>query len=173
MPGPVFLRGEDVTLHTIEDADVPFLTDLVNHPEVWPHLAQYAPLSEGQEQQFVDSLADTEDVHVLVCVEGEPAGIVGMNDLEATLGNAELGYMLHPDHWGKGYMTDAARRLARYGFEDRRLHKVYANAFETNPASQRVLEKVGFEREGTLREHAFVRGEHVDVYRYGLLESDL
>lgn len=172
MPGPVFLRGDDVTLHPVEDEDVPFLTELINDPDVWPSLAQYEPMNEDQEREFVEALGDTDDVHLLVCVDDDPIGIIGLNGTNETWGTTELGYMLVPDAWGQGYATDAARRLVRYAFEDRRMHKVKANAFATNPASQHVLEKVGFEQEGHFREHAFVRGEYIDVFRYGLLESE-
>ena len=58
-----------------------------------------------------------------------------------------------------------------YGFDERRLHKVFARVLEPNSASQRLLDRLGFEREGRLRDQAFVRGEPVDVLRYGLLES--
>lgn len=172
MPGPAFLHGEDVTLCVPGEGDIEFLTELVNHPDVWPSLAAYEPRPADEERAFVESLSDSEDVHLLICVDGDPKGIVGLNDVRPTWGLAELGYMLHPDAWGSGYTTDAARRLVRYAFEDRRLHKVKANAFDTNPASQRVLEKVGFSQEGTFREHAYVRGEYVDVHRYGLLAEE-
>lgn len=68
-------------------------------------------------------------------------------------------------------IEDAVRSLAGYAFDERRLHRVAADVYAPNDASKRVLEKVGFEREGVRRSHAFVEGEHVDVYEYGLLES--
>jgi RimJ/RimL family protein N-acetyltransferase len=77
-----------------------------------------------------------------------------------------------PSAWGNGYATDALREICRYGFDERRLNKVVARAYETNPASNRVLEKVGFEQEGTFRQEAFVRGEFVDIHRYGLLAAE-
>lgn len=172
MPGPVFLHGEDVTLRVPGSADVPFLQELINDPEVWPSLTQYAPTTESQEQEFVESMGENGDVHLLICAEDEPVGIIGLNNVNETWGIAELGYMLTPDAWGQGYATDAARRLVGYAFDQRRLHKVKANAFEPNAASQRVLEKVGFTQEGMFREHAYIDGEYIDIYRYGLLESE-
>jgi RimJ/RimL family protein N-acetyltransferase len=58
-----------------------------------------------------------------------------------------------------------------YAVDDRGLHRVTARGFETNDASRRVLEKVGFEREGTLRDHYYVDGEYVDAHVYGLLDG--
>jgi len=172
MPGPVFLRGQDVTLHPPGEDDVPFLTRLVNHPDVWPSLFQYDPKTEDAERAYVESMAEGDDVHLLICPDEDPVGILGLNDVNGVYGNAELGYMLVPEAWGNGYATDAARRVVRYGFEDLRLHRIEAEAYDNNPASRRVLEKVGFEHEGISRERAFVRGEHRDVHQYGLLADE-
>ncbi|QSG15236.1 GNAT family N-acetyltransferase [Halapricum desulfuricans] len=171
MPGPVFLRGEDVTLHPQGEDDVEFLQRLINHPDVWPSLANAEPLSEAEEREWLED-TDSDSVDLLVCADGERVGTIGLSGFNETWGVAELGYMIDPASQGNGYATDAARRLVRYAFEDRRLHKVIANVYESNPASQHVLEAVGFQQEGVLREQAYVRGERVDVIRYGLLASE-
>lgn len=172
MPGPVFLRGEAVTLHAYKDADVEYLQELINHPDVWPSLSSIEPISESEEREWIENVGESDGVHLLICADGEPVGNVGLNRINETWGLAELGYMIDPEAQGNGYASDAGRRLVRYGFEDRRLHKIKANAFGTNAASQRVLEKIGFEKEGIFEEHAYVRGEYVDLYRYGLLAED-
>jgi len=172
MPGPTFLRGEAVTLRPIEEEDAEFLAEAIDHPEVWPTLAAVDPLSTDDEREWIGSLTEDDDVHLLICVDGDPVGTIGLNRVNEVWGIAELGYYVHPDAQGNGYATDAARRIVRYGFEDRRLEKVYANVYPDNEASQRVLESVGFEREGVFREHAFVRGERIDVHRYGLLAEE-
>ena len=70
---------------------------------------------------------------------------------------------------GEGYATAATELLVGYAFDQRRLNKLIANAFDFNAGSQRVLEKVGFVEEGIRREEAFVNSEFVDIHRYGLL----
>jgi RimJ/RimL family protein N-acetyltransferase len=117
-------------------------------------------------------MADDDNVHLLVCVDGEPVGSTGLFVDRPTWGTAEVGYSIAPSHWDNGYATDALRQLCGYAFEERRLHKVVARSYETNPASSRVLEKVGFEQEGVLRREAFVQGEYVDLHRYGLLAEE-
>ncbi len=87
-------------------------------------------------------------------------------------GTAEIGYMIAPDEWGNGYATDALRTLTAHAFRERRIHKLSAQVYETNDASQRVLEKAGYSQEGIFREEAFVDGEYVDVHRYGLLAEE-
>lgn len=68
--------------------------------------------------------------------------------------------------------STAVELICEYGFEHRRLQKVYVMAVQSNPASARVLEKAGFTKKGELRKEAFTDGERVDVHRYGLLATD-
>ncbi len=172
MPGPVFREGETVELRTVEEEDVEFLQDVVNHPAVRPHIFRSDPLNRDQERAWVESLDEVDGFHFLVCDDGTPAGICGLNDPVESWGLVEAGYMIHPDHWDNGYATDAVRELCGYAFEERRYNKVTARAYETNPASRRVLEKVGFTEEGRFRAEAFVDGEFVDIHRYGLLADE-
>ncbi|WP_181686175.1 GNAT family N-acetyltransferase [Halorhabdus salina] len=172
MPGPTFLRGDRVTLRPIEAEDASFLAETINHPDVWPMLSAYAPKNTDEEQAWIETIGDSEDVHLLICADGDPVGTIGLNQLNDVWGIAELGYYIHPDEQGNGYATDATARIVRYSFDARRLEKVYANVLAGNEASRRVLESVGFEQEGTFREHAYAQGERVDVVRYGLLESE-
>jgi RimJ/RimL family protein N-acetyltransferase len=175
MPGPVFLRGETITLRTVEDEDVSFLQETINKPDVRHALSAVEPVSEQAEREWVESVTsgESDDVHLLVCVDGDAVGIIGLNNLTDRVGMAELGYWLTPDAWGNGYATDAVRTIVEYGFQERRLHRVYAKVLTGNEGSQRVLEKAGFQREGTLRDHWFRDGRHEDVYLYGLLAGEL
>jgi RimJ/RimL family protein N-acetyltransferase len=85
---------------------------------------------------------------------------------------AEAWYVLREASWGRGFMTEAARALVDYGFRDLALHRIWASCLPENPASVRVLEKLGFRREGLLRENLRIQGEWRDSYLYGLLASE-
>lgn len=174
MPGPVFLRGEAVTLHPMEPDDAPYLAELLNDPDVRQGIARTHPMSEAEEREWIESLEETDPdaLHLLVCADGAPVGTIGMNQVVHRWGKGELGYMIDPDAWNRGYATDAARTVVEFVFDELRFEKLVSHVFETNPASARVLEKVGFEREGTSRGHAFVDGERVDLEIYGLLAAD-
>lgn len=174
MPGPAYLRGDTVDLHVVEEEDLGFLQELINHPEVWHSLFQATPKTMADERSFYEEAVCGDDggTHLLVCAEEGPVGTVGLSNVEPNWGIAELGYYVDPDAGGRGYATEAAELLVEYAFQHRRLEKLYANVLATNGASQRVLEKVGFLEEGYLREHGFVGGERVDVLRYGLLAGE-
>jgi ribosomal-protein-alanine N-acetyltransferase len=86
--------------------------------------------------------------------------------------SAALGYCLHDAAWGHGYATEAARALLRWAFDTLDLNRVQAEADTRNAASARVLEKLGFLREGTLREDCVVNGEVSDSWVYGLIRRE-
>ena len=174
MPGPAFLHGDQVTLAVVESDDVPFLVETVNDPSVRNGLAHARPKTERDEREWVEDVTDpsSDDVHLLVCVDGDPVGVIGLDRVSERTGFGELGYYVKPDAWGQGYATDAAETLVDYAFGELRLHRVQAKAFDSNPASRRVLEKVGFEHEGVLRGHWYRNGSHEDVHVYGLLEPE-
>ena len=83
--------------------------------------------------------------------------------------SASLGYCLAEAAWGRGYATEAARALLQWAFDTLDLNRVQAETDTRNAASARVLEKLGFVREGTLREDCVVNGEVSDSWVYGLL----
>jgi len=83
---------------------------------------------------------------------------------------ADLGWVLHPDHAGHGYATEAVRELIRLCFEDLGLRRVTANCFADNTASWRLMERVGMRRETyAVKESLHRSGEWLDTMGYGLL----
>ena len=83
-----------------------------------------------------------------------------------------MGYWLGLAYLNQGYGTEAVNAVLAYGFNQRHLHRIYAPHFLNNPASGRVLQKVGIMFEGRMREHYRCFGEYVDVELYAMLEQD-
>ena len=89
-----------------------------------------------------------------------------------TFRSASLGYCFSDSVWGQGYATEAAGALLEWAFTTLDLNRVQAEADTRNAASARVLEKLGFVHEGTLRQDCIVNGEVSDSWVFGLLRSD-
>lgn len=107
--------------------------------------------------------------------ERESGVLIGSAELDAIdlrRSQAELGYWVRTDRCRRGYATEAAMSMLRYAFETLRLHKVRADVAVGNYGSARVLDKLGFTREGTLREDRAIGGVFTDHWRYGLLEQE-
>ena len=96
--------------------------------------------------------------------------IVLMLDVQHEIG--ELGYGLSREHWGKGLMIEAAGAVIDWGFQERRLAKIFAQTDARNKRSFRVMEELDMTREGVLRSHSKGRGERVDEVYYGLLREE-
>lgn len=172
MPGATFLVGDRVELRTVEAADLDFLRECTNHPKVRRNVGSSRPTNGYAEREWFEAMSTDDDAQFLVWADGERVGTVGLHDFRPGWGLAETGYFFHPDHWGSGHATEAVDLLCAYGFRERRLNKVAARTFAFNEASGRVLEKVGFRREGTLRNEAFEDGEYVDLLYWGLLAEE-
>ncbi|WP_227133990.1 GNAT family N-acetyltransferase [Halorubellus salinus] len=178
MPGAVFLRGDRVSLHTIEEADLDLLNENVNDPRVRRPLTSATPTTMRSTEEFhEDVVSDDDSVNLLICVDGddgdpEPVGDIALFKIHERTRWGELAIAIHPDHWSKGYGTEASRLLVEYAFDERNLNRVQARVMAANDASRRIWETLGFEQEGRLRENQFVDGEYVDTLYFGLLEAD-
>ncbi|MDE7132952.1 MAG: GNAT family N-acetyltransferase [Lachnospiraceae bacterium] len=86
---------------------------------------------------------------------------------------AELGYYIAEECWGKGIMTEAVKQICEYVFEKSDIIRIYAEPFAYNAASCRVLEKAGFQYEGTLRSNAVKNGKVIDMRMYSLLKAEI
>ena len=99
-------------------------------------------------------------------------GTATLFNLSLSNGRAELGYAMASAYWGKGYMNEALRALVAHAFQEMNLRRLEADVDPRNEASIRTLERLGFQREGFLRERWHVEGEIQDAFFYGLLRRE-
>ena len=86
--------------------------------------------------------------------------------------HAELGYWIGKPFWGKGYATESGKAVLKYGFETLGMNRIYSGHFSNNPASGKVMQKLGMRHEGTLRKHVFKWGEFIDLENYAVLKEE-
>ncbi|MBM6616015.1 GNAT family N-acetyltransferase [Desemzia sp. RIT804] len=100
--------------------------------------------------------------------------LIGTIDLrvDAEDKKAEIGYTLNKAYWGKGYTTEAGKLMLQLGFKELQLQRIFAFHDERNPASGRVMEKLGMTYEGTFRSNRFVKGETVTDKCYSILKEE-
>jgi [ribosomal protein S5]-alanine N-acetyltransferase len=99
-------------------------------------------------------------------------GTVTLFNLELSNGRAEIGYAQNRTRWGQGFMNEALQALLDYAFNQLNLRRLEADVDPRNVASIRTLERLGFQREGFLRERWYVNGEIQDAFFYGLLRRE-
>jgi RimJ/RimL family protein N-acetyltransferase len=135
------------------------------------------PYEEGMAEAWINSHQERfdngEDAVFAIALKasGELIGAIGLV-LKLKQENAELGYWIGKPFWGQGYCTEAGRAVLQYAFTELRLHRVHAHHFSNNPASGRVMQKLGMRHEGCLRQHVKKWDTFFDSEAYGILDSE-
>lgn len=134
---------------------------------LWP------PTSLALQQEFCDQetkkrLENGAYHWMIETSAGIPVGTIDTHDCDQTNGTFSYGIDIAPAERGKGYAGEAILLVVRYYFDQLRYQKVTVPVHADNPASIRLHEKLGFQREGTLRRMAFQNGHYIDVHYYGL-----
>lgn len=172
------IETERLVLRPYLDEDIPALVRLAGAREVAattlriPH-----PYNEENARQFLRMCREESGSHpetrfaITTKQTAELCGGTGLR-LDPAHHHAELGYWLGVPFWSRGYATEAARAMIRYGFDVLGLHRIYASHFAPNAASGRVLRKIGMKHEGLLRGHICKWDQFQDLEFYGILRSD-
>jgi [ribosomal protein S5]-alanine N-acetyltransferase len=153
-----------------EPADKPALLRIANDRSVWRNLTHKFPhpYTEAEADRWFALLARVPGrTHWAIEVDGRLAGGIGAEPGEGVdARSAHFGYWLGRAYWGRGIMTAACRATSDVLLGQFHLERLEARVFEWNPASMRVLEKCGFEREGLLRRSVFKDGQVIDAVLY-------
>lgn len=135
------------------------------------------PYTEQDGVKFISAMlsADEEETFAFaITVDNRVVGSIGVfRQGNIHRQTAELGYYIAEEYWGKGIMTDAVRQICAHVFDKSDIIRIYAEPFAYNIASCRVLEKAGFQYEGTLRSNAVKKGRVIDMKMYSLLKEEL
>ena len=152
-----------------------------------PRYLRYYPWtsrSEAEARAFVDTLirqqGDVPRTKFQLAISLRAAhpdgdlliGNCGIRKGSADATEGDIGYELAPWHWGQGYATEAARAIVAFGFNTLGLHRIWATCVAENTASAHVLEKLGMQQEGHLRENRWMKGRWWDTLLYGILDRE-
>ncbi|HLF25834.1 MAG TPA: GNAT family protein [Anaerolineae bacterium] len=148
-----------------------------------PRYLRYYPLSHRTPEEvrrFVQAFIDQQHARprtkfqlaLILKADKRLIGNCGIRRAALDAWEANIGYELDPREWGHGYATEAARAIVRFGFEELKLHRISAQCIAENTASVRVLERIGLQCEGRLRETEWMTGRWWDTLLYGILERE-
>ncbi|WP_371404825.1 GNAT family N-acetyltransferase [Kribbella sp. NBC_00662] len=172
----MFARTERLTLRRFTPTDAERFAAYRSDPVVARYQGWEAPVALDEAQETVERFAagDPEApgwFQYAVDMDGVLIGDLGLN-LHENLMQAELGFTLATQYQGKGYASEAVRGLLEHLFVERELHRVSAEADARNTASSRLLERVGFTREGLRLSNTWFKGEWTDDLLFGYLRDD-
>lgn len=177
MENPIRINAEDVYLREFESSDVDSVLAIIGDDRVTQWLSFDSRDRAGAERMIAATMearadAPRKEYYFAVAHQksDELLGFVrlGLGGTRA----AKLGYAIHADHWGNGFASQAARAVTNFGFATLDLHRITAAVGPSNYASQAILQRLGFQREGTLRDHVHTNGAWRDSVLYSILTTD-
>lgn len=171
------LWTERLWLREFQQADIPVLYAYNQHPE-FQRYEGGQPVSEYQFSRIIEDII-AEQTHTprtsyyfAVVNDTQVIGSCYIAVRHRDHRQAEIGYVVGYPYWRKGYATEAAQEVLRYGFETLNMHRIYAEVISENRASVRVLEKVGMRQEAQLCENTYFSGRWWNTCIYALLEHE-
>jgi RimJ/RimL family protein N-acetyltransferase len=163
------LEGKTVNLRVIEKEDLPLLADWCNNPDFLGPFVWFPQASKTEWEKRYDSFTRDTKWFFIEKKDGTKIGTV----FHFPSGNyMEIGYILVPSERKKGYCSEAVKIMVDYLFLSKELVRVQAITDLDNLASQRVLQKAGFKKEGIIRKAGLTRGEWADAYLFSIIREE-
>jgi len=156
----------------MEKEDLPQLGEWFNKPEVFGEYNPLRQMSRTEVEKILESPLELKPF-IIEKKDGSKIGFVAHFYVLHVAGKLlEIGYSLVPSERGKGYCTEAVKIMVDYLFLSRDTMRIQACTDKRNLASQKVLDKAGFKKEGTMRKYFFIRGELRDAFLYSILREE-
>ncbi len=164
------LEGRNVNLKIVEKEDLSLVAEWFNDPDF---SGRFDPLDAQQSRREIEkkyeNLSVEEKWFIIEKKDGTKVGFIGHFNVR---NNVEIGYALIPSERRKGYGTEAVALMVDYLFLSKNIVRIQAGTNVENEASQRVLERAGFRKEGIGRKEVFVRGKWTDFYNFSILREE-
>ncbi|WMM24943.1 GNAT family N-acetyltransferase [Tissierella sp. MB52-C2] len=169
------ITTERLVLRIFEKSDAETVTKLCNNYNIYKNTL-YIPYPYAIDcalswmKNHVDNF-DADRSYEFAITDKETGMLYGAVALSNNqrFNNGEIAYWIGEEFWGNGYATEASKAILEFAFNVKGYHKVYARYFASNPASGRVIEKLGMVREGILIDHVMKEGRYEDLIHYGII----
>lgn len=170
------IKTERLLLRRMTDADAPEVQFLRSDDSVMKYIDREKTKTVEEATAFIQKVNETidknESIMWAISLKDDPGKLIGNIGFWRIINKhyrSEIGYMLHPDFWGKGIMKEALLAATDFGFNNIKLHSIEAHINPENIASGMLLEKAGFVREAYFKEDFFFRDKFIDTAIYSLL----
>lgn len=163
-----------VTIRQFERTDIPKKVEWINNPENNQFLHYDIPICVEKTEKWFDShIGEETRYDAMIEVDGVPVGTIGLLSIDRKNRKAEYYIAMgETSYKGKGVAKEASKLILQYAFEVLDLNRVYLFTEFENIAAQKLFERVGFAKEGLIRQDIMSHGKLVDRYAYGILRED-
>jgi RimJ/RimL family protein N-acetyltransferase len=171
-----FLIGRSVYLRPLEREDAALVQPWMNDPDVNRTMRTHGPLSLCAEQAYIDKLLQNEHACTAVIVRrdvDQAIGLCGLHQIDFQQRHCIFGITIgDKDAWGMGFGTEATFLMVQHAFETMNLNRVALQVYEYNQRGLRAYEKVGFRKEGVLRQENYREGRYWDTILMAMLRQE-
>lgn len=171
------IKTERLVLRLFQTSDAPRVATLCNNYNIYkntlylPYPYSLNDAISWMENHYNNFIGDNSYEFAVTDKEtGEVFGAIALSN-NKRFNQGEIAYWIGEPYWGNGYATEAAQSILKFAFEEKKLHKVFARYFLSNPASGKVMDKIGMEKEGVLKEHVIKDGKYEDLVYYGIINK--
>lgn len=179
MAGDVTIETERLILREFRRDDRERVHEYAVDPEVYYYMP-WGPNSEDETSAFIERAIASRhrdarlhfELAVTVREDGRLIGGGGIRVVDESFHAADMGYCLRRDAWGNGFATEAAAGLIGFGFGQLGVHRIWATCDTRNMRSSHVLETIGMQLEGTMRDDTWLRGQWRSSHLYSILENE-
>ncbi|MFX0008654.1 MAG: GNAT family N-acetyltransferase [Candidatus Hermodarchaeota archaeon] len=167
------LEGKNINLRAMELEDIPILSEWLNNLKFQ---GEYTPLIQRSTTELSKRFSDISEDHKEFIIEKKDGTKIGLIIYFIVQGGPyhllEIGYYMIMSERRHGYCTEAVQVFTDFLFLSHAIERIQATTDSRNDASQRVLQKAGFSKEGIIRKAVFMKGEYVDVTLFSILRED-
>ncbi len=167
--------GATIRLRPLEKRDIELKVKWYNDPQVNKTLILNEELELAKSLEWFDKAVcnDSRRDFIIETKDGEAVGLIGLLRIDRLHGTAECFCVIgRKEFWGKGIGTQAHSLLIQWAFDELNLHKIWAVVYTNNAAVLKIIEKLGFKVEGTLREEKYIGGKRINLFRIGVLRNE-
>ncbi len=171
------LNAERIILRKILPSDYKDMYEYSSREDVTRYLLWNCHPNAEYTKQYLEyiqdryKMGDFYDWAISLKDKGKMIGTCGFTKFDYSNNSAEIGYVLNPEYWGKGYALEAVREVICYGFNELKLNRIEARYIAENNASRRVMERCGMKFEGVMRSSVFNKGKYWDVGVYAIIKN--
>lgn len=171
------LEGEKIYFKALSTEDVQEIHHYASDPEVSIFIGWDLMNTVEETREHIELMLNRESAgtHLYASIvlksTHEVIGTAMIFNFDEEANKAEIGYLIHRDHWGKGYGTEIVALMTGFAFQSLHLHKVYAYVVDANIGSARILEKNGYALEGRLKDNYFIEDRYYDALFFGKIKN--
>ncbi|MFC2143136.1 GNAT family N-acetyltransferase [Candidatus Aenigmatarchaeota archaeon] len=171
------LVGKRIILRLPKISDARSITKHANNKAIYRYTTRIPyPYQVNHARAFIKDIKNkmrkNQNLSFVIEFKGDVIGMISLDKIEKQHMRAELGFWLGKEYWKHGFVSESLLLILDHGFNNLKLHRIYAKVFKPNKASSKLLKRAGFKKEGLMRKNFSKDGKYLDTVLYSMLKNE-